>query len=708
MLSFGMNTLIEVIGIREEYCINCHQCISVCPVKICSDGSGGVVKFNNQLCIGCGRCIEACIKSHGGVEEKSARFPIDDAPLFLQNIAQKDIIVLVAPSAQANFDLKKLIAALRCLGAFKVYDVSLGAEITVAGYHQAIAEGCTPTPVIAQPCPAVVKYIELHHPALIPHLAPVGSPVHNLAVYVKSIYPDNELAFISPCLAKRREFQDSHLIQYNVIFQSLLMAFRERGIELGSLPDGNFDNEISAGIATGFSAPGGLKQTYLNRYPETPPSAITQIEGPVVYSKYLRDLERSIVHGDTDLPLLVDVLNCEKGCNMGAGCVNYRDSIDRVEKSVALRAEQAQRDAANENRLQYFIADVLQRLDFSFDCYRNLSGLNKLRIPTQTELQAIYARMHKTDDKDFRNCAACGYHSCYYMAVAVFNGLNKAENCHLYQEKELLSERQMLNDMVIELETLNEQLQTEFNERKAQEQLLVQNCKLAAMGEMIGMIAHQWRQPLSSISTLAGNLQILIELDMIDPEQFIQLLTEINNHSQYLSNTINDFRHFFKPDNPKDVVTVDSIVNSTLGIIGKSLEYKNIKLIREYQFEHPIMTYPTELMQVFLNLIKNAVDALVDNEIKDPAVIIRGHEDARYQIIEIEDNAGGIPDDILPQIFNPYFSTKGPALGTGVGLYMSKMIVEEHCQGELNAHNGSQGACFTVKLPNEWGGSTEQ
>lgn len=707
MLSSGMNTSIEVIGIREEYCINCHQCISVCPVKICSDGSGEVVKFNNQLCIGCGRCIEACIKSHGGVVEKSARIPIDDTPLFLQNIAQKEIIALVAPSAQANFDLKKLITALRCLGAFKVYDVSLGAEITVAGYHHAIAKGCTPTPLIGQPCPVVVKYIELNHPALIPHLAPVGSPVHNLAVYVKSIYPGNELAFISPCLAKRREFQDSHLIKYNVVFQSLQMAFNERGIELASLPDGNFDNEISAGIAAAFSTPGGLKQTYLNRYPETSPTAITQIEGSVVYSKYLYDLERAIVRGDADLPLLIDILNCEKGCNMGSGCVNHRDSMDRIERSVGRRAEQAQKDSANEQRLRSFIADVLQHLDFSYNSYRDLSGLNKLQIPTPTELKVIYERMHKSDEKDFRNCGACGYHSCYYMAVAVYNGLNKAENCHLYQEKELLLEQKILNDMVVELETLNEQLQAEFNERKTQEQLLVQNCKLAAMGEMIGMIAHQWRQPLSSISTLAGNLQVLIELDMFDAEQFMQLLAEINNHSQYLSNTINDFRHFFKPDNPRDIVTVDSVVENTLGIIGKSLEYKNIKLIREYQFQHHIMTYPTELMQVFLNLFKNAVDALVEKEIPNPVVIIRGHEDTHHQIIEIEDNAGGIPDDILPLVFNPYFSTKGPALGTGVGLYMSKMIVEEHCQGELSAHNGTQGACFTLKLPIEWGGQSE-
>ncbi len=307
--------------------------------------------------------------------------------------------------------------------------------------------------------------------------------------------------------------------------------------------------------------------------------------------------------------------------------------------------------------------------------------------------------MHKNDEKDFRNCAACGYHSCFYMAIAIYNGLNKVENCHLYQEKELRYEQEALNQMVEELEQLNQQLQAEFNERKHQEQLLVQNSKLAAMGEMIGMIAHQWRQPLSSISTLAGNLQVLIDLEMYDQSQFKSLLNEINQHSQYLSNTINDFRHFFKPDNPRDTVLISKVIESTLGIIGKSLEYKNVTLVKDYAFDNPILTYPNELMQVFLNIMKNASDAFVENETTEPLIIIRGFEYDDFQLVEIEDNAGGIPDDIMDKIFDPYFSTKGPGIGTGLGLYMSKMIVEQHCLGQLLVKNTEKGACFSIKLP---------
>lgn len=694
-----MVDFIEVIGINEENCINCHQCIAVCPVKVCSNGSGDVVKFNNHLCIGCGRCIEACIRSHGGATEKSARIPIDDTPQFINDLADGDVIALVAPSANSNFILSQLITALKLLGVNAVYDASLGAELTVACYHEAIESGQAKLPLIAQSCPVVVKYIEINHPLLVEYLAPSGSPVHDIAVYVKSIHAKSRLAFISPCLAKRREFQDSKIIDYNVTYQSLIKVFQDRNINLDELEESNFDNVVSAGIAANFSAPGGLKECYLYKYPQTPASSITRVEGPIVYEKYLTDLENAIRAGRSDLPLMVDILNCEQGCNFGAGCINHHKSIDEVEKAIAVRSEEGIKDKAVNHERERFLQDALKNNDFAYHNYRDLSTNNDIKLPSDYELKKIYADMHKVDAKDYRNCAACGYNSCHHMAIAVFNGLNKVENCHLYQEKELLIEQDTLNKMIGESVKLNKQLQQEIAERKQQEQLLVQNSKLAAMGEMIGMIAHQWRQPLSSISTLAGNLKIFIDLDMYDSDQFVKLLDEINNHAQFLSKTINDFRHFFKPDNPQDIALLDNIINNTLGIIGKSLEYKNINLVKDYAFSTPILTYPNELMQVFLNILKNAADAIVSNGIVQPQIIILGCEKDGYQIVNIIDNAGGVPEEIIDKIFDPYFSTKGQATGTGLGLYMSRTIIEEHCKGELRATNQENGACFTIKLP---------
>jgi PAS domain S-box-containing protein len=444
-----MRNIVEVIGIKAENCSNCHQCIAVCPVKICSDGSQEVVKFNNNLCIGCGRCIEACIKSHGGVVEKSARFAIDDAPCFVSDLPNKNIIALIAPSAQGNFDLPKLITALKTLGVKQVYDVSLGAEITIKSYYETISQQQAKTPVIAQPCPAIVKYIELHHPALLEYLAPVGSPVHNLAVYVKSLHPEADLAFISPCLAKRREFQDSGLIKYNVTYQSMLHILQEKNIDLASLPDSPFDNVIPAGIATKFSTPGGLKEAYLYHYPETPPSSIAKVNGWAVYEGYLTELEESIGNNDPDLPMIVDILSCDNGCNMGPGCVNK--SLSKVEYSVSRRAEIETSNEADNKILKEFLNRIGHELDFSYHNYHDRSDQNQLKIPSEKELYQIYIQMHKLEEKDFRNCAACGYNSCYHMALAIYNGLNKIENCHLYQEKELRIEQQALRNMHNEL-----------------------------------------------------------------------------------------------------------------------------------------------------------------------------------------------------------------------------------------------------------------
>lgn len=691
--------LIEVVGFREENCVNCHQCIAVCPVKVCSDGSGDVVKINNHLCIGCGRCIEACIKSHGGVSEKIARFPLDDADDFINDLPNKSIVALVAPSAGGNFALPKLITALRRLGVTAVYDVSLGAEITIACYHKLLESGQIKPPLIAQPCPAIVNYIELIYPDLIEHLAPTGSPVHDLAVYVRSLHPDAELAFISPCLAKRREFRKSGMVRYNVIYLSLDNILTTRNINLAELEDGYFDHPVQAGKAINFSMPGGLKEAYLHQYPNTASSSITRIEGPVVYEKYLPQLERAIRKEHSNLPMMIDILSCKHGCNMGAGCINHLKPLHSVESPIALRSEQILEDKAMTFARQAFLDEVVINHDFSFTSYQDLSSRFKLSIPNSEELDEIFRKMHKTEERDFRNCAACGYNSCYFMAIAIHNGLNKGENCHLYQEKELLYEQAMLSNMVARLEVLNEELQQEFNERKNQEQILVQNSKLAAMGEMIGMIAHQWRQPLSSISTVAGNLQVYIDLDMYEKDQFMSMLSEINNHAQYLSNTINDFRHFFKPDNPQDEVLLHEVIDSTMGIIGKSLEYKNVCVINDCSFQNPILTYPNELMQVFLNILKNASDAFVENDTIAPQILIKGYEEHPYHIIEISDNAGGIVDEVIDKIFDPYFSTKGPGIGTGLGLYMSKMIIEEHCQGQLLVRNEDEGACFVIKLP---------
>jgi len=236
------------------------------------------------------------------------------------------------------------------------------------------------------------------------------------------------------------------------------------------------------------------------------------------------------------------------------------------------------------------------------------------------------------------------------------------------------------------------------NEKALQDQQMLQQSKLAQMGEMISMIAHQWRQPLTAISATTNNLSFKIMMDDIDKEEFEKEINLISDYSQHLSKTINDFRGFFKENKNKELTTTGDIVNSTLKIIKTLIENRNIKLDINVDCDDEFYSYPNEIKQVVLNLIKNAEDILIDREIENPVITLETKCIEDKKIIIVKDNAKGIPLDIIEKIFDPYFSTKKEKDGTGLGLYMSKTIIEEHCGGKLTVLNDKDGAIFTISL----------
>lgn len=224
-------------------------------------------------------------------------------------------------------------------------------------------------------------------------------------------------------------------------------------------------------------------------------------------------------------------------------------------------------------------------------------------------------------------------------------------------------------------------------ERKKHEKIFLQQSRLAAMGEMISMIAHQWRQPLSTISTISANLQIAIEMNTIEQNALSKSLNEINTQTQYLSKTINDFRDFFNPNKLETATLLCDIVEKATSIISKTLHMNGIKLNTSCELNAPILTHPNELVQVLLNIIKNANDAHIKAKKENQYINIKGYETKEEQIIEISDNAGGIDEKIICNIFDPYFTTKDEKNGTGLGLYISKIIIETHCNGKLQVKN---------------------
>jgi PAS domain S-box-containing protein len=240
------------------------------------------------------------------------------------------------------------------------------------------------------------------------------------------------------------------------------------------------------------------------------------------------------------------------------------------------------------------------------------------------------------------------------------------------------------------------EMQKELHQK---EELMIAQSRQAAMGEMISMIAHQWRQPLTVISMAINNLKVNMELEEeITPEQLNKMGDTIQAQTKHLSTTIDDFSNFFKPNKEKQTVFVCTIIESAVGMVQKSFEKSNIALDINTDCNNAILTFPNELLQVFLNLINNAKDVLREPHITDAKMHIRVSEDDEFVAISICDNGGGIPEKILEHLGEPYVSSKIQS-GRGLGIYMSKIIVEKHLLGSLYWENINGGACFIIKLP---------
>jgi len=234
---------------------------------------------------------------------------------------------------------------------------------------------------------------------------------------------------------------------------------------------------------------------------------------------------------------------------------------------------------------------------------------------------------------------------------------------------------------------------------KVQDELIMAQSRHAAMGEMISMIAHQWRQPISVIAMEANNMLADIEFDEIETESFSRDAKNIIAQTQHLSKTIDDFRNFFRPEKKKEWAIPQKIMEECFSIVGKSLENHNIELKKNYQSQQALLLYSRELLQVIINIIKNAKEALLAHHKQEGKLLVDISEVNDMLQIAIIDNAGGIEENIQNKIFEPYFTTKDKHSGTGLGLYMSKIIIEEHMGGKLEINNTIDGAKFTILLP---------
>lgn len=256
-----------------------------------------------------------------------------------------------------------------------------------------------------------------------------------------------------------------------------------------------------------------------------------------------------------------------------------------------------------------------------------------------------------------------------------------------------------IKDLIVEEKNYKMVFVLNLTELKEKESLLVEQSRMAAMGEMISMIAHQWRQPLSSIGSVISNLRFRINLDKYEKNSFENKLKDIDRYLNYMSGTIDDFRNFFRSDKEKELISLSSIVDMALEMLEKPFEIKNIKIKNNTKELKKINILKNEVLQVILNIFNNSRDAFLENpHVENPLIEIDYEEHDNFQILKICDNAGGISQDIIEKIFDPYFSTKNKKNGTGLGLYMSKTIIEKHCDGQIKVFNSEVGACIEIKV----------
>jgi PAS domain S-box-containing protein len=521
----------QIISVDTDKCVNCHKCISVCPVKYCNDGSGDHVVVNSELCIGCGNCLTAC--SH------DARKICDDIDLAMESLKNGEkVYAIVAPSAASCFGEGNLRVNgwLESIGVKAVFDVSFGAELTVKSYLEFIRKN-KPKCVISQPCPAIVNYIELYRPELLPFLAPADSPMLHTIKMVQEFYPqyrDYKIFTVSPCVAKAQEFAETGVPAFNVTVNSILEYLDKNKIRIHDYPEREFDNQ-PAERAVSFSTPGGLLQTVKREVPGIEASA-RKIEGLQVY-KYLDGLYEEILKGNA--PLLVDCLNCEMGCNGGTGTPDHEDAhpddlesrierrrkimVENYKKSVDSKSDSSDEDVKEKIRKT---VNAFWREGLYDRGYVNRSEMGaSVTEPSEFERELIYKQMHKYEESDIKNCAACGYNKCEKMAKAIFNGLNRPENCLFFLQKE--SARDILDNI---------QFGTMLIDPKTHEIVQVNNRAAEMIGrpasEIIGHICHEFVCP-----TLKGKCPITdlgLEVNLLE-----RILLNADGHKVPILKSVN-------------------------------------------------------------------------------------------------------------------------------------------------------------------------
>ncbi|SPF53048.1 Diguanylate cyclase domain protein [Candidatus Desulfosporosinus infrequens] len=441
----GIFVNVEVLITNKELCVGCNKCIAKCFVKanVAVQYNGeNRVKVDHLKCIHCGACIEVC-------DHDARDFADDTEKLFSDLKRGIQISIIAAPSIRFNFlNYKNLFGFLKSLGVELIFDVSLGADIATWAYLKAMQDQKLAS-IIAQPCPVIVNYIQKYRPELIPNLAPIHSPMMCTAIYLRK-YKEvkDQIAFLSPCIGKIDEINEEFtfgLVSYNVTFEKLERYLQSNQVHLADYPEVDY-YDAGCGIGLTYSRPGGLRE---NIEFHTQGAWVRQVEGLEHAYNYLDQYAKRILE-HKPLPHIVDILNCQSGCNLGTG-TSKSVSIDDVDY-IMNQLKKAKVESYQQRMRNQEISSVFELFDKALgmsDFVRHYEDKSQVIKGVEAlDLEPIFTQLHKTTEASRNiNCFACGFGNCHEFAKAVAQGSNHVENCIDFNRKELVRKNENLSEI---------------------------------------------------------------------------------------------------------------------------------------------------------------------------------------------------------------------------------------------------------------------
>ncbi len=615
----------------------------------------GQANIIEEKCISCGHCVPRCSQN-----AKRVRSAVGDVQSLLANVYERPVRAILAPSFPAAFldaEPERLVGSLFDLGFTGVHEVAFGADLVSYAYHQLYSRPEKQNQfLISSPCPAVVAFVEKVYPQLVPYLAPVMSPMEAIATVIRErVDPSAAIVFIGPCVGKKDEARRLNLVDAVLSYTEFVELLSAGNIDYRQSSPREFDPP-HANLGKIYPVTGGLlKGAGIDD--DILESPVVVVEGSSRVSEILEVLSSRVGKNEPISNTMFDLLFCE-GCIAGPLMPNELTFYERKKYIIDYMKKRPLIDDmdvwAEQNR-EFLSVDL--RKEF------HPATTQEVEVP-EPEIKRILALTNKFKPEDELNCRACGYASCRDKAIAVYRGIAEVEMCLPY----------LISKLEIAIQDLKD------NQLK-----LIQAEKLASMGQMAAGIAHEINNPLGVVLMYAHLLKDAVGLREESSSDVDRIVHEAERARQIVRGILNFARK-------EQVTRKVTDINALLRRCAESFAGPAGEVVFDFDLDDRLIEHavdPDQLRQVLDNIVSNAVEAMASKG----RIQLRSEECVGGFHVVITDSGPGIPDEVLPRLFTPFFTTKPPGKGTGLGLAVCYGIVKMH-RGTIQAGNRPEGGAY--------------